>query len=426
MAGTARDAFRQAGIAGLLAGTACAVIQNPPGGPPDFAPPVILAITPDSGTIADSLEDHLEIQFDEVISEQSGGGIENLVLVSPRRGLEPREVDVDWRRTKLAVRPDGGWIPNVVYQVTLLPGITDLSNNRLDSGRTVIFSTGGPVPDTRIDGIVLDWENGRAGVGALVEAILLPDSLVYSTTADSSGSYALVSLPPGTYHLVGSIDDNGNRRRERREAFDSATVRLDSVVSYVAWAFVQDTVGPILRQARFVDSLTVEVQFAQKLAPGDPPADAISFWALPDTTPVAVAAVWTKAVYDSVYALERQTAISDSLAAESLEADTLAADSVAVDTMVRDTIGIAGEPVQTPPGVMPDVGTETQPTDTVSAALQALLDTRPPLRDTWFLRMVEPLTPGQRYQIEATARNPNGVAGTSRQILLAPIPADST
>ncbi len=82
--------------------------------------------------------------------------------------------------------------------------------------------------------------------------------------------------------------------------------------------------------------------------------------------------------------------------------------------------------MEAPPEPALGLGAETQPADTASAAIQALLDTRPPLRDTWFIRLLAPLIPGQRYLIDANARNPGGVSGASQQILLVPIPADST
>ena len=53
MARAARDASRQAWRLGLLTAflAACAVIEDPPGGPPDFAAPVLVSVTPDSGAV---------------------------------------------------------------------------------------------------------------------------------------------------------------------------------------------------------------------------------------------------------------------------------------------------------------------------------------------------------------------------------------
>jgi hypothetical protein len=386
-------------------------MQEPPGGPPDFAPPVLLSVTPDSGTVADSLEDHLVFEFDEVINEQSGGGIERLVRLSPLTTSLENQVDVDWRRRALAVRPTDGWRENLVYQVTLLPGVADLRNNRLDSGVTVIFSTGGPIPDTRLSGIVIDWDGNRVGVGAMVEAMLLPDSLTYRTTADSAGEYLLTALPPGRYTIAGVIDGNRNGRRERREPFDTVTVTIDGHLEHVFWAFVQDTAGPQLRGAEWVDSVTVRLQFNQKLEPVDPISSAVRMWALPDTTEVNVAAVYTSAAYDSVRAAEQ--AARDSIAAD--------ADTAGVPA---DTADVPADTVPVMPG---GVAAAQAPQDTLppSAAQQILLE-RPALSDLWYLRVSTPLLPDARYLLDATARNVGAVEATSRSLLIVPALPDST
>ena len=235
----ARSSRRQAACAGLLAAFlgACAAMQEPPGGPPDFESPIILAITPDSGAVAEGFDDAIEIQFDEVLDERS---IENLLLLSPR----PEELEVTWRRSRVTVRPKGGWQENVVYHFTILPGFADLRNNRLDSGRTVVFSTGGEIPNTSISGTIIDWESGKSAPRALIEAVLLPDSLVYTASADSIGDSEISLLPPGSYLIVATVDQNNNRLRDPREFFDSVFVQLDSTVTKVLWTVAHDTVGP--------------------------------------------------------------------------------------------------------------------------------------------------------------------------------------
>ena len=86
---------------------------------------------------------------------------------------------MSWRRDRITVRPDEGWQPNRVYRVELLPGVADLRRNRLDSGAVVTFTTGAPRPATRFEGTVVDWTSARPAPGALVVAMLLPDSLPY-------------------------------------------------------------------------------------------------------------------------------------------------------------------------------------------------------------------------------------------------------
>lgn len=392
MARAARDAYQQAARLGLLAAlsTACAVVEAPPGGPPDFTPPVVVSLTPDSGAVVEGFTDPLVIRFDEVINERSGGGLDRLVLMSPR----VKEVKVSWKRTAIAIKPEDGWQPNLVYHVSLLPGVADLRNNRLTEGRTIIFSTGGPIPDTRLSGTVLDWDNGRAGRGALIEAVLLPDSLVYFAQADSVGEFQLTALPQGTYLALASIDRNNDRERGRREAFDSLTMTLDSSVTTVFWTFLHDSVGAEIRQLTRIDSTTFRVDFDQKLAPGRPAPDAVQVWALPDTTLVALAAIWEKVTYDSVKAVEGE----------------------AVAKAAGDTLGTEGAGGA--------AGADTAVADTSKAA--GLLAQRPSLSAVWIVRVAEPLTPGARYIVEARARNVSGVPARSRSLLVLPAPRDST
>jgi len=400
VAGAADCPGRQAARLGLLAlAAACAKSQEPPGGPPDFRPPTLLAVVPDSGTVQPGFRDAAEFRFDEVISEQSGGKLEDLVLVSPR----PERVQVSWKRDRIEVRPRGGWRPGTVYQVRLLPGVADLRNNRLLAGHELIFSTGPDIPDTRVSGTVVNWPAARLAVRALVEAISgagTPDSLIYATQADSAGEFGLRALPPGDYLLVGTVDENSNRRRDRREAFDSVTIRLDSTHTRALWAFVQDTVGPQLRTATGLDSVTVRLEFSQHLRPGEPDSGAVSAVLLPDSTPVALDTVLLPAAYDSLRATE--AAVRDSLAA-------LAADSAArADTAAAR-----------PPGVRPPVRRPPDETraraDTGRAA--RLLRERPPLTDAWVVRLVEPLLPGGRYVFLARVANANGAVADSRAVL---------
>ncbi len=394
----------QAARLGLLVALAvgCATIQEPPGGPPDFTPPTIVSVTPDSGAVADGFRDDAVIQFDEVINERSGGALSNLVRLSPR----PDELSVSWKRTRIAVKPKGGWRADVVYHLTLLAGVTDLQNNRLDSTRTIIFSTGGAIPATTLTGTVIDWEEGRLAPNALLEAVLIPDSLTYTVQADSAGHYRLTAVPEGTYLVFATIDQNGNGLRDSREAFDSARVYVDSAATQVLWTFAHDSVGPRITTA-LIDSTTLRVSFTQKLSPRPEDSTHVSVFALPDTVPVSIANIWTPAVHDSIRAVQASAA-RDSADAEA-EADP---DSV----------------VQRPPR---ERRPERPPVDSTAAAadtsgVSQLLAERPKLIDALVVRLLQPLTPGARFLVVARARNVAGGASESQSVLVVPAVSDSS
>lgn len=403
MARAARDSLHQAARAGLLAAlaTACATVQDPPGGPPDFEPPTLISVRPDSGAVLERFDGRVEYQFSEVITEPTGQAAARLFVVSPR----PRELDVDWSRTKLSVKPKDGWRRGAVYRLTLLPQVTDLRNNRLESGRVIVFAIGAPIPDTRITGTVVDWEAGRTVRQALVEAVALPDSLVYFTLADSSGRFALEAVPPGRYTLYGSADANNNRIRDRGELFDSTTVVLDTALAQTFWAFRQDTTGPQIQNTERLDTLTIRVVFTQPLAPAPVDPIVLSVFALPDTTPVAIDTILRPAEYDSLRAAERARARAQADSAR------LAADTTAQDTVPTPVV---------PPAPVPAPDTVPQPLDSAQIAVNELLGERPPLISQLVIRLATPMTPGARFLITSRAANPLGIVAESRSVVIVP------
>jgi len=375
-------------------------VQDPPGGPPDYTPPVVVSVQPDSGAVLERPPDEVVIQFSEVIGE-GGGQLHQFVEVSPR----PSVLDVSWKRSAIAVKPEGGWRRGVVYHVTILPGVTDLRSNRLETGRNVVFSVGLPIPNTVMTGVVLDWESGQAARRALVEAVLQPDSLVYAGRTDSLGSFTLGALPTGQYVVYGTVDGNSNGTRDLGEAFDSVAVTLDSTLQHVFWAFRHDTAGPVIRGVARADSFTVRVEFNQALAPGPVDSAAITVLALPDSVPVPVAAVWRPATYDSVRALEleRARAAADSAAAAADTAGAVPDSAPAAPLLPPRTPAV-------PPEAEPQ---EPLPTDT-------LLAQRPSLSSVLFVRLGIELAPGARLLVSTRAFNLLDAFAESRSVLVIP------
>ncbi|MBI2535851.1 MAG: Ig-like domain-containing protein [Gemmatimonadetes bacterium] len=401
---TRRPAGQALRVGLLIAAPACAAVQEPPGGPPDTTPPAIDSTRPDSGAVVPGWRDAAVIRFNEVIDERSGGSLDKLITLSP----VPEELSVAWKRTAIEVRPKGGWREGAVYQLTLLPGIQDLRGNRSTQGRTVVFSTGGDIPATRISGAVLDWEQGRIAARALIEAVQLPDSLRYVGIADSVGEFVMGSMPTGRYHLLAGVDANNNRRFDVREPFDSLTVQLDSTVSHTFWAFKHDTLGPGLSRVAIADSATLRLELTQVLPP-EPlaalAANAVTVLALPDSAPVTIASVWRLAEYDSLTAAERGRR---GPAADTTVADTARA-AEAADTAGRPPApGQRGETARPRPSAA----------DTSRAA--RLLGERPKLSNVLMVRLEQPLAPGGRYLVLTNLPNLLGVRGAGRQVLVVP------
>jgi len=307
--------------AGLVVGTACANQALPPGGPQDFVPPNIVKITPENNSVTGK-PGQVTIRFDEVISETPKGArdLSELVFISPKSGA-PR---VDWDRTSIQIRPSKGWRANTVYTVQLKAGLQDLSNNSIDTTLRVVFSTGQPIPQTVLQGVVFDWMEGRGLKGGVVEAVSSDTTLVYQAVADSSGRFELRSIPIGPYLVRAYGDRNNNKDLEPLEMWDTVRVTLTGSAEAEFYAFARDTVGLRIQTIEPQDSNRVlKVTFDKPYAVNQFfVTEGAILTRLPDSARVAVSRVQTavqRAAFDSVI-IKRK---ADSVAAEAAKADTL-------------------------------------------------------------------------------------------------------
>jgi hypothetical protein len=387
---------------------ACASVGAPPGGPPDKQPPKIVQVKPESGAVVPNFRGDAEIQFDEVVDEMPGGGgggitgLAKLILLSPVGG----PVKVSWHRTRVTAKPREGW-KRRVYRLEILPGFSDLRSNRSDSGKTVIFSTGPEIGHARIGGIALKWIEQSVLLRALIEAVPLPDSAGYLTMADSGGQFNLTNLQPGRYIVYATADENNDRRRGLREAYDSVEVTLDSSSNVALFAFPHDTVPPRPRTATYLDSISVRVEFSQALDPTKSlDTSHVHLLELPDSTPVPIARILTSRQFDSLTtaaAAARQKADSATAAAR---------DTTKRPAMVHDTSGQLKIHPTVPPGTpvppAPPAAARAEPGRTPaksyvdSALVRKLLATRPVPSDKIVIRVARPLKPETRYVVRIT------------------------
>ena len=434
-----------------LGAAACARIEPPPGGAPDQKAPTLIGTHPDSLRILPDFSGSVEFLFNEVISEggqpsegRGTGDLEKLVLLSPSNNVPM----VEWKRNRIAVHPREGWQKNRVYRVQLLPGVADVRNNRGAQSSIVTFTTGAPLPDFTLTGKVFDWSTGQAARGALLEAVLEPDSLVYRSATDSTGGFRFGPLPRGTYVVYATVDQNRNLRRDRRESFDSAHVVGDSGAVPELWMFAHDTAPPKLQTPTLQDSVTVVLPFNQKLDPAlRTDTTNVTLVRLPDSARVAVRSLLPAPLDDSIVKAARL--VRDSLARDSAAArgDTLARPPVRPDTAAPKP-NVQAPPPQGPPRPQGAPAPAVRPAPDSARAAIGRLDSalagkrrdstrvgpkpsRPPLNDRLVLRLAEPLVPGGKYSVEVRGvRNVNGATGDSRAGFTVPErpkpPSDST
>jgi hypothetical protein len=355
------------------------------------------------------------LAFDEVIEEMPGTrgasgaitGLAQKIVLSPVGG----NVKVSWHRTAIHVAPEEGWKPNRVYHLQLLPGISDLRHNVMKRGTTVVFSTGPVLPTAALSGTVLLWVEQRLLPQAVIRAAPLSDTVAYVTLSDSAGDFQLPAIPPGRYHVWAIDDQNNNRHQDRREAFDTVTVRVDSSAQVLLWPFVHDTVGPRVRAVDPVDSVTLRIAFTAPLDPRRAPdTAAVRVFALPDTTPVAVRAVYPPARFDSIQA--RARAVADSLK------------RLRDSTARRDTTGRpSAPPSPRVPAAAAPARRDTATAKVDTARVRQRLSRRPVPYDRLVVQTVPVLAPGAKYLVRVRgATNLSGVTADGQGVLVVPVP----
>jgi hypothetical protein len=284
----------------LLAG--CASAGAPPGGPERHQPPEIVSITPDSGALSVGVKE-VEFKFDEVVSDRTSGGngmLDGIFLVSPRTGAP----EISWHRSRITVRPRGGFRANTAYSITMLPGLIDLRGNVRKESNTIVFSTGAAFPAFSIPGRVFDWSAQHPIPNAYIEATSKADTtLVYLASSDTLGQFDVGPLPSGIYLLRGLIDQNNNRTLDRNEKWDTTTVVIANVRTFHELdAIERDSTPAAIENIQLIDSVTLRVGFDKPLDPRLPLQPALVRIQRSDSTELQVTRIQWAAAFDAARA----------------------------------------------------------------------------------------------------------------------------
>jgi hypothetical protein len=302
-----RGLVRRGLIVAALALVGCASAGPPPGGPDDLSPPQLLRVNPDTNAVNFSAKE-ATFFFDETINDRGTDAqdVTNMFLVSPSDGT-PR---VGYHRSRIDVRPRHGFRPNTAYTITLLPGLTDLRNNRMKTGATIVFSTGPTIPTLRITGVAFDWGQEQPLARALIEAVS-PDSVVYLAQTDSAGRFAVGPLNPGSYLVRATIDQNQNHRADRGESYDTVRVATPQSAPVELLAAPRDTLPARIVSVSVADSTTLRVVFDRLLDPSQQFPTANFYLAGADSVRIPITAVRTPQE-DAALARTRGQAAADS------------------------------------------------------------------------------------------------------------------
>ncbi len=244
--------------------SACAREEPPPGANPDRQPPTVRETKPERFAVVPDFDGSVEVRFEEPLSGTSG--LERRLVASPAFRYR-----VDAGFSVIKIRPRDGWRKGVVYYFQLPSGIADLLGNRTDEPIEIIFSTGPPVPDTRVSGTVTQRVDG----GAVTDARILffnvaGDSIPYTAVTQRGGEFELNTLPPDDYWAFAFSDLNRDLLLQRLfEPYDSVRLQLEPAgVEALTFRMVEpDTTPPVLARVQAVEDSLLRLEFDDYLDP---------------------------------------------------------------------------------------------------------------------------------------------------------------
>ena len=278
----------------------CARVLPPSGGERDVEAPRIVETFPAQNANTTALagrDAEVRIVFHETLSERSP---RELVQVSPETGA----VDAERDGKEIRVNIEGGWQPNRIYRITVMPGIVDRHGNARKTAYELVFSTGATIVPNALGGVATDRISGKPVVGARVEAISRVDSTVYTTVTDSGGFFALRSLPPAAYTTRVFADLNRNRKLDPTESRGMRDINVSATdtVPVELTLLSPDSTPARLVRAEIRDSMQVRLVFDDYTDPTSMPPLRVIAWQLPDSTVVAGGSVITPRQFDRLRA----------------------------------------------------------------------------------------------------------------------------
>ena len=292
-----------------------------------------------------TLDGLIRFEFDERISERSSSGtLDNAVIISPRSG----ELVVGHDSRSLTIELLGGFRPDLVYRVTLLPVVRDLFGNQMRDPFELIFSTGGETIPTTLAGIAWDRITGSGVNDYQVWATSLDDdSIVHVAVTDNQGVYAFRYIPGASYEITAFDDRNADAVLGMMEIQGSRRLSIENGDTvFLDFPVLQpDTTPATLVTASALDSVTLLLEFDDYLDPALVLGTIGLTVTSEDSTVVVVDSIlhehdylaYVSMVMDSLVLLDSLDAVlqAAAMAAEiAAELDTTIVDSIASDVRV--------------------------------------------------------------------------------------------
>jgi hypothetical protein len=229
----------------------------------------VVSSTPEPLSVVAPFDNAVRIRFERDLSERlasGGGSIQDAVIVSPMTG-EPR---IETGGSGIEVSIEGGFLPGIVYRVTVLPRFQDRFQNRMAVPFDLIFSTGPDLSPNLIAGIVTSRLTLQSLAGIRIEANMVEGEYPYTAVTDSTGFFTFPHIPEGRYTLVAFEDQNRNRRpdfSERQESIALAINDGDTLIVNDLALLAPDTTAAVLESVALQDSTGLLLTFDDHIDP---------------------------------------------------------------------------------------------------------------------------------------------------------------
>ncbi|MGY3054476.1 DNA-directed RNA polymerase subunit L [Pedobacter sp. UYEF25] len=208
---------------------ACAVPQNPQGGPKDTTPPKVVLMTPKNLT-KNFTAKKIIIEFDEYFKLNDEFKEFN---ISPDQEKPPI---LKTKGKKLEIDLQDTLEKNTTYTLNFGKAVADVNEGNVIKNLSYVFSTGPKIDSLQLSGTVISSLTGIPELDATV--FILPlnkDSLlgkkrpsIYTTT-DSSGRYQLNNLREDDYKVYALKEQSGGGDKIYQQISDEIGFRKDTV-----------------------------------------------------------------------------------------------------------------------------------------------------------------------------------------------------
>jgi len=194
-----------------VAGSGCAQIGMPLGGPKDSLPPVLINATPPNPT-TNFTANKIVLTFDEYVHIED---LQNNLLVAPTPKITPL---INFKLKTVTIKLKDTLQANTTYNIQFGKSIQDINENNPVPDFSYVFSTGPYIDSLTFNGNVTLAETGKPDSTLLAflykdlsDSAVYKHKPVYIARLDSAGNFKFKYLAEGTYNIFALKDESGQK-----------------------------------------------------------------------------------------------------------------------------------------------------------------------------------------------------------------------